>query len=97
MTVDPDLVAAGNLAVEAGRAESLSGWVNDALGEKAARDTRLQSLALAIADYEAEFGEISDEELASQIRSDREAAVVVRGRGAGGGPRRGRSGKRNLG
>jgi hypothetical protein len=80
VTVDPDLVAAGNKAVAEGRADSLSGWVNSALVDRAARDRRLEGLASAIADYEAEYGEITDEEMAAVKRADRQAAVVVRGR-----------------
>ncbi|MGH8906115.1 MAG: hypothetical protein ACRD0K_06295 [Egibacteraceae bacterium] len=82
VTVDPEFVAAGNAAVAEGRAESLSGWVNQALADRVARDRRLRALAEAVAAYEAEFGEITDEELAAQARADREAAIVVRGRGA---------------
>jgi hypothetical protein len=55
--------------------------VNQALADRAARDRRLQALAEAVAAYETEFGEISDEELAAQARADRETAIVVRGRG----------------
>jgi Arc/MetJ-type ribon-helix-helix transcriptional regulator len=80
VTVDPELVDAGNQAVAAGRANSLSGWVNAALADRATRDRRLEALAAAIADYEAEFGEITHEEIASLQRSDRENALVVRGR-----------------
>ncbi len=80
VTVDPELIEAGNAAVAAGLAESLSAWVNAALTAKAAQDKKLRALASAVADYESEFGEITDEELASQRRADREAAVVVRGR-----------------
>ena len=79
MTVDPDLVEAGNQAVAAGLAESLSGWVNAALADRASRDRRLRALAEAIDAYEADHGEITAEEMAAQARSDREAAVVVRG------------------
>jgi len=79
VTVDPDLIEAGNQAVAAGLAGSLSGWVNAALVERAVRDRRLQSLADAITAYEADHGPISAEEIASQARRDREKAVVVRG------------------
>lgn len=81
MTVDPELVAAGNAAVEAGRADSLSGWVNQALVDRADRDRKLAALNEAIAAYEADAGVITDEELVAQHRADRAAAVVVRGRG----------------
>ncbi len=90
VTIDPDLVEAGNRAVSAGQAASLSGWVNEALAERAVRDRRLQSLSAAIADYEAEFGEITSEEVSAQRRADREAAVVVRGRGGRAAGRKGR-------
>ena len=83
VTVDPELVAAGNEAVAAGRADSLSGWVNEALVARVARDRRLRALSHAVADFEAEFGEITPDEIAAQERADREAAVIVRGRPAG--------------
>ena len=78
MTVDPDLVRAGNEEVAAGRAESLSAWVNLALAERAAKERRLRAMGEAIAAYEAEFGAITAEELAAQQRADRGSARVVR-------------------
>lgn len=92
VTVDPDLVEAAQRAVREGRAESLSGWVNAALGDRATRDRRLETLAQVVADYEAEFGQISAEEMESLQRADREAAVVVRGERSGA-SRSGRRGK----
>lgn len=47
VTVDPELVDAGNRAVGAGQADSVSAGVNQALAERAARDRRLQSLSEA--------------------------------------------------
>lgn len=79
VTVDEDLVAAGNAAVEQGTADSLSAWVNQALAARAARDRRLAAMSDAIAAHEAEFGEITDAEIAAQHRADRTAAIVVRG------------------
>ena len=93
VTVDPHLITAGNKAVAEGRADSLSGWVNAALVDRAARDRRLEALAGAIADYEAEYGEISDEEMTTVQRADHETAVVVRGRRRGSTARSGRPGK----
>lgn len=81
VTVDPELVAAGNAAVERGTADSLSAWVNEALAERAARDRKLLAMSEAVAAYEAEHGEISAAEIAAQKRADRQAAVVVRGTG----------------
>jgi ribonuclease HII len=80
VTVDPELVAAGSRAVAEGHADSLSGWVSTALAEKVRRDEQLAQLRAAIADYEAEFGEITPDEVVAQQRSDRAGAVVVRGR-----------------
>jgi hypothetical protein len=79
ITVDPELVEAGNRAVASGAAESLSAWVSTALAEKSRRDQQLAQLHKAIADYEAEFGEITAEEMHAQRREDSEGAVVVRG------------------
>ena len=62
VTVDPELVEAGNRAVASGAADSLSAWVSTALAEKARRDQQLAQLRTAIAGYEAEFGEISAED-----------------------------------
>jgi hypothetical protein len=53
--------------------------VNTALAEQARRDQRLEALRVAIAEYEAEFGEITAEEMTVQRRLDRQEAVVVRG------------------
>jgi hypothetical protein len=79
VTVDPLLVRAGADAVSAGRADSLSAWVNQALAERAAKDRRLRAMAAAIGAYEAEFGVMTDDELAAQARDDRLAGRVVRG------------------
>jgi Arc/MetJ-type ribon-helix-helix transcriptional regulator len=79
VTVDPDLVQAANAAVEEGRVDSLSAWVNLALADRAARDRRLRALGDAVAAYEARFGVMTSEELADQERADRASARVIRG------------------
>jgi hypothetical protein len=79
VTVDAELVEAGNLAVASGRAASLSGWVNLALAERSAKERRLLAMAKAVAGYEARFGVISPEEIAAQQRADQREAIVVRG------------------
>lgn len=79
VTVDLELIQAGQRAVKSGQAESVSGWVSAALEEKIRRDRKLALLAAAVADYEQEFGEISDEEILTQRRADRLDATVVRG------------------
>ena len=78
VTVDPELVEAANRAVANGSADSLSAWVSAALTDRARRDEQSARLGDAIADYEAEFGEITTEEIARQRRADRQHAVVVR-------------------
>jgi hypothetical protein len=80
VTVDPELVAAGNRAVASGAADSLSGWVSTAMAEQARREDRLAQLRAAIADYEQEFGAITPGEIATVRRADREGAVVARGK-----------------
>ncbi len=80
VTVDPELVEAGIRAVGAGRASSLSAWVNEALVVRVERDRRLEALAEAIAGYESDNGEITLAEITAQARIDREEAVVVRAR-----------------
>jgi Arc/MetJ-type ribon-helix-helix transcriptional regulator len=79
VTVDAELVEAANQAVKAGRAESLSGWVNAALAEREEKERRLSAMAEAVSAYEAEFGTISAQELAAQQRADERNAVVIRG------------------
>jgi predicted flap endonuclease-1-like 5' DNA nuclease len=79
VTVDPHLIRAGNAAVDEGQVESLSAWVNLALADRVAKERRLRALGDAIADYEAEFGVITPDELAAQDRADRASALVVRG------------------
>jgi len=80
VTVDPELIEAGQRAVESGQAKSVSGWVSLALEDKILHDHKRALLAEALADYEKEFGEITVEEIAAQQRADREGATVVRGR-----------------
>ena len=80
VTVDPELIEAGNQAVAEGRAASLSGWVGLALAERATKERRLRALAEAVARYEEVFGEITAAELAAQQRADRQAAIAVRPR-----------------
>lgn len=78
-SVDADLVAAGQEAVSAGEAESLSAWVNEALRLQVDRERRLRALDHFIAGYEEEHGEITEDEIADVTRRTRGRAVVVRG------------------
>ena len=78
-SVDAELVAVAQQAVAAGQTESLSAWVNDALRLKADHDRRLQAMDEFLAVYEAEHGEITEEEMREAARRARERAIVVRG------------------
>lgn len=78
VTVDAELVDAANAAVERGESDSVSAYVNDALAAQSARRRRLAAMERALKDYEAEFGEITEEEMAEQRRWDRAHAIVVR-------------------
>lgn len=79
VTLDRALVEAANVAVAAGRADSVSGWVNRALAEQVAKERRLAALASLIAEYEAAHGVITAAELALREREDRRKAIVIRG------------------
>lgn len=77
-TVEPELLAAGRAAVAAGTADSLSGWVNDALRRQAEHDQRLQAFDEFLAAYEAEQGVITEDEMAEAEQYFRARARVVR-------------------
>lgn len=79
MTIDSALLEAAEKAVQAGRASSLSAWVNLALDERAKEEKRLVGMDMAIAAYEKEHGKFTDEELDAQRRTDRRNAVRPRG------------------
>jgi Arc/MetJ-type ribon-helix-helix transcriptional regulator len=88
-SVDAELIAAAQEAVAHGRAETVSAWVNEALRLKADHDRRLAALDEFLAAYEAEHGEITEQEMRDAARRARAGAVVVRGgpaRRAAGGP-----------
>ena len=80
VTVDSELIEAATQAVTEGRVASLSGWVNLALAERAAKERRLRALAEAVAAYEDEFGEITAAELAAHELGDRRNSLAVRPR-----------------
>lgn len=78
VSVDSDLVEAGEASVARGRAKTLSAWVNDALRLKADHDRRIDALASFIEAYEAEHGEITAEEMRTAARRARARAVTAR-------------------
>ena len=78
VSVDSELVDAGDASVARGRAKTLSAWVNDALRLKTDHDRRLDALAAFVAAYESEHGEITVDEMRTATRRARSRAVSVR-------------------
>lgn len=79
-TVDPDLLAVGRAAVAEGRADSLSAWVNTALERQVAHERRLQAMDEFIAEYEAEFGTITEADIAEAEEWAAKRTIHVDGR-----------------
>lgn len=82
-SVDTDLLEAGRQAVEAGRATNLSTWVNDGLRRQVEHDRRMAALDEFIDAFEAQHGEISQEEMNDAVRQLAANAIVVRSGGDG--------------
>ena len=80
ITVDEELIDAAAAASAAGDAGSVSAWISEAMAQRVARDRRLAALADLISTYEAEHGEITEDELADQEQADRDAAASRRRR-----------------
>lgn len=76
-SVDAELLEAGQQAVEAGEVESLSAWVNGALHRQVEHDRRLRALDEFIGAYEAEYGEITRDEMQDAARRAHRSAVMV--------------------
>lgn len=77
-SVDAELLRAAQAAVDEGRADSISAWVNDALQLKAEHDRRMQALDSFLAAYENERGAITEAEIDEAVRRARSRATVVR-------------------
>jgi len=78
ITLDDVLAEAAQLAVREGRSPSVSAYVGEAVALRLKQDARLAALSELIDDYEQLHGAISDEELAEQEQSDRDAAASLR-------------------
>jgi hypothetical protein len=85
-SVDADLLVAAEAAAKRGDVANVSAWVNDAMRLKVEHDRGLAELAGVIAEFEAEHGEITDEEIEKAVRTARARAVSVRGTRAGEAP-----------
>ena len=93
-SVDAELIAVAQEAVAAGQAESVGSWINDALRLKVRHDRRLRALDEFLAGYEAEHGEITEDEMREAARRARGRAVTVRGTPE---PDRGEAGRQGQG
>ena len=82
-TIDEDALGAARQAVEAGRAESVSAWVNEAMVRLAEHERRLAALDEFLAAYEDEKGAITEDEMSAAKRRVAARATVVRGRAGG--------------
>jgi Arc/MetJ-type ribon-helix-helix transcriptional regulator len=82
-TIDEDALRAARQAVEAGRAESVSAWVNEAMVRFAEHERRLLALDEFLAAYEDENGEITEDDMSAAKRRVAARATLVRGRAAG--------------
>jgi len=78
-SVDADLLVAAESAAKRGEVANVSAWVNEAMRLKVDHDRGLAALAGVIADFEAEHGEITNDEIEKATRLARAQAVAVRG------------------
>ena len=77
VSVDAELVAEGKAAVAAGLHDSLSAWVSAALRQQSAHDQRLRAADEFFREWEAQYGEITDEEMERNHRELMESAIHV--------------------
>lgn len=77
-SVDDDLIRAAEAAAKRGDVPTVSAWVNDALRQKLEHERRLLALAAFVRDFEAEHGEITEQEMTAAARRARGRAVAVR-------------------
>lgn len=82
ITLDPHLVALGNADVRAGRAGSLSEWINGIVAERAAETARQRAARAAARGYARAFGALSRSEVDREVAALRRDAIEVRPRAA---------------
>ena len=70
-SVDADLIAAAEAAAKRGDVANVSAWVNEAMRMKLEHERGLAALADFITEYEAEFGTITEQDMASAEREAR--------------------------
>lgn len=82
-SVDSELLRAAERAAARGEVATVSAWVNDAMRLKLEHDRRLEALAELMAEYEAQHGEITNDEITKAAREANRRALSVRGLRAG--------------
>ena len=80
ISVDSSVAEQARQAVTDGRATSVSAWVTEAMRRHTEHDARLRAAGDFIAEYEAEHGVITAEDIVRANRRFAERAIVVRGR-----------------
>lgn len=78
ITVDEDILQVAAQAASDGSADSVSSWISEAMVHRHATEQRLAALSHLVAEYEAEHGAITAEELERQAQADRDGAAAVR-------------------
>ncbi len=76
-----DLLNQAKSAAQAGTCRSLSEWIGEAIAQQLAKDARLAAIDELIAEFEAEGGPFTDEEIAEQRERDLEASAALRREG----------------
>jgi hypothetical protein len=79
-SIDADLLTAAERAVAQGHAPTVSAWVTEAFERQIAHDQRLLAMDRFLAEFEAEFGVITEADIAAATLQTRAEAVVVRAR-----------------
>ena len=73
-----DLLNHAKSVVQSGACRSVSEWIGEAMAEQLAKDARRAALDELIAEFEAEGGPFTDEEIAEQRERDLEASAALR-------------------
>lgn len=78
LTIDADLLENARAAVNDGEASSVSAWVNQAMADKSEHRRLLKAMDEAIADYESEYGPITEEQIEETLRSTSQRTIRIR-------------------
>lgn len=86
-SIDARLLSAAVSATRRRRPSNLSAWLSEAITRQLEHERRMQALDAFLADFEAEHGAITAEEIAAASRWARTSARAVAARRSGRGPR----------